>query len=147
MPCRLPYLLNRYLVAWVPPFDGFLPNHHLLLMYLFFELEGPCFSVSAYSGNFRMISMPADLSSSSPWTTLSSSQPKGARKVLVLPLLTPASHCSKSGRPQVIRHCLSFSWAIGVIPPFRVKRSRLRSRGVAYSPSRRSIRVGKSRVL
>ena len=35
MPCRLPYLLDRYLVAWVPPFDGLLPAHHLLLMYLF----------------------------------------------------------------------------------------------------------------
>ena len=30
-----------------------------------------------------MINVPADLSSSSQWTTLISSQPKGARKVLV----------------------------------------------------------------
>ena len=83
MPCRLPCLLARYLVVWVLLFDGFLPAHHLLLVYIFFELEGPCFSVSAQSGNFGIISMPADLSSSSPWTTLISSQPKDARKVLV----------------------------------------------------------------
>ena len=35
----------------------------------------------------------------------------------ILPLLTLASHCSKSGRPQVIRLCLSCSRALGLIPP------------------------------
>ena len=153
-PVDAPVVLptSLILLQWVLQSDGFHPVQSSPSDLSLFEFDGPCSSLSASSWNLGMSNVPADLSSSSPWTTLISSQPKGARKILVCN--TPRSfhlffsHWSGLLRLQAIQSCLSSSLELSLVPLHSSSNpSGLGVAALLIRLPRRLIRVRKSCVL